>query len=49
MARFAASEHQLESGDGTTLFYRAWRPCAPTWESDRSRVVTTINAELAAS
>ena len=29
MARFAASEHRFKSGDGTSLFYRAWRPSAP--------------------
>jgi alpha-beta hydrolase superfamily lysophospholipase len=30
MGRFAASEHRFTSGDGTTLFYRAWRPSAPS-------------------
>src|SRR5712691_8746707 len=30
MARFAASEHRFRSGDGTSLFYRAWRPSVPT-------------------
>jgi alpha-beta hydrolase superfamily lysophospholipase/SAM-dependent methyltransferase len=29
MARFAASEHRFKSGDGTSLFYRAWRPSVP--------------------
>ncbi|HEY3042381.1 MAG TPA: alpha/beta hydrolase, partial [Vicinamibacterales bacterium] len=29
MARFAVSEHRFKSGDGTALFYRAWRPSAP--------------------
>jgi alpha-beta hydrolase superfamily lysophospholipase len=29
MARFAVSEHRFKSGDGTSLFYRAWRPSAP--------------------
>jgi alpha-beta hydrolase superfamily lysophospholipase/ubiquinone/menaquinone biosynthesis C-methylase UbiE len=27
--RFLTSEHWFESGDGTRLFYRAWRPSAP--------------------
>ena len=26
MARFAETLHQFKSGDGTSLFYRAWRP-----------------------
>jgi len=29
MPRFTASEHRFKSGDGTSLFYRAWRPSAP--------------------
>jgi len=28
-ARFVESEHWFTSGDGTSLFYRAWRPSAP--------------------
>ena len=30
MARFAATLHQFKSGDGTSLFYRAWRPSVPS-------------------
>jgi alpha-beta hydrolase superfamily lysophospholipase/SAM-dependent methyltransferase len=29
MPRFVTSEHWFTSGDGTSLFYRAWRPSAP--------------------
>ncbi len=29
MPRFITSEHWFTSGDGTSLFYRAWRPSAP--------------------
>src|SRR5262245_45181243 len=29
MNRFTLSEHSFTSGDGTSLFYRAWRPSAP--------------------
>ena len=29
MNRFTTSEHSFTSGDGTSLFYRAWRPSAP--------------------
>src|SRR3954468_16120268 len=28
--RFKCSEHRFTSADGTALFYRAWRPAAPT-------------------
>lgn len=30
MTRFTASEHRFTSADGTSLFYRAWRPSTPT-------------------
>ena len=29
LPRFITSEHWFTSGDGTSLFYRAWRPSAP--------------------
>ena len=29
MNRFTTSEHTFTSGDGISLFYRAWRPAAP--------------------
>jgi alpha-beta hydrolase superfamily lysophospholipase len=29
MRRFITSDHWFTSGDGTSLFYRAWRPSAP--------------------
>jgi len=30
MARLATTAHQFTSGDGTSLFYRAWRPSVPS-------------------